>query len=202
MACSISQAQSTVPPEATPYLQVTSDASSGREGTQYWKGTLPDTFTTLGYYETWGKPVVEISGIPWMILTYDMISGDITHVDVGMTEVTYKVLIVDPNEPDDPDAQVHLAVDSYLDDSSYWKDRAMSIMGITGPIYVLAGAEGSEINMGVQSFSFKYFSVDGCPEKWTFNYTSDQMTGGIENLDPTVYFGRQSKTNAFHLYRQ
>jgi len=182
---------SSVPPEATPYLQVTPDASSGRVGTQYWKGTFPDSFYILWMIGPVNEiiigPAVEISGLPWMILTYDKISGDITSVDFGMTEVTYKMLD-----------------DRYLPGFEYPANLDASNLpeelGLTGPIWGLVSSytlAGDTINMGVQQFSFLWSNG----ERWTFNYTSDQMTGGVENLDPTTYLGRQSKTNAFHLYR-
>lgn len=185
MACSISQAQSTVPPEATPYLQVTSDASSGREGTQYWKGTLPDSFYLLGMNGPIHGPFVEFSGIPFMVLGYDMISGDVTSVDFGMSEVTYKIL--------DSSWSLSFEYPANSDASSLPRE-----LGLTGPVWRFVGSNtlNGLINMGVQQFSFRHGY-----EKWTFNYTSDQMTGGIENLDPNGYSGFQSKTNAFHLYR-
>jgi hypothetical protein len=190
MACSISQARSTnpvvqtssVPPEATPYLQVTSDASSGREGAQYWKGAIPDSYYML---DSHGVPIVEMSGIPWMMLTYDKISGDITSVFFGMSEVTYKILDdkYSAFEYSDPD----------VDAGTLPKE-----LGLTGWVWNEAAADGDQINMGVQQFSFVWFNC----ERWVFNYTTDQMTGGVTNLDTNLFTGRQSKTNAFHLYKQ
>ncbi|MFH1447021.1 MAG: hypothetical protein ABIG43_06400 [Chloroflexota bacterium] len=197
MACGISQAQSnpvvqtsSVPP--TLYLQVTSDASSGREGTQYWKGTLPDSFYLL---DSHGVPAIEISGISWMILTYDKISGDITSFDFGMSEVTYKILS-----------------DEYSSGFEYRANADASTfpreLGLTGPVWTEIGSDTlNGLNVGVQQFSFVLSNNVDC-ERWTFNYTSDQMTGGVENLNPTNldsncnFWNRQSKTNAFHLYRQ
>lgn len=193
MACSISQAQptnpvvqtSSVPPEATPYLQVTPDASSGRVGTQYWKGTFPDSFYLLGSQKV---PDIEISGISWMVLTYDKISGDVTSVEFGMSGLTWKLL---------PSPSIGVDYPEGFD----WppNDDAVTLpkeLGLTGPIWRLASSD--TINMGVQQFSFL---LSNC-ERWTFNYTSDQMTGGIGNLGPAMScFGRQSETNAFHLYK-
>ncbi len=201
MACSILQARpanpvaqtSSVPPEATPYLQVTPDARGGREGARYWKGALPDSFYLLNSH---GMPAIEISGISWMILTYDRVSGDITSFSFGMSEVTHKILS-----------------DEYSSDFQYLPNADASTypgeLGLTGPVWELVGSDTfNGLNAGVQQFSFVLSNNEAGCERWTFNYTSDQMTGGVVNLNPTNlddncnFWNRQSKTNAFHLYKQ
>jgi hypothetical protein len=200
MACSFLQARpanpvaqtSSVPPESTPYLQVTPDASGGGEGAQYWKGAFPDSFYWLNSH---GVPAIEISGMSWMILAYDKISGDITSFNFGMSEVTYKLLS-----------------DEYSSDFQYLPNADASTfpveLGLTGPVWELVGSDTlNGLNAGVQQFSFVLPNNESGCERWTFNYTSDQMTGGVENLDPTnpdncSFWNRQSKTNAFHLYKQ
>jgi hypothetical protein len=201
VSCGGSRAQTTnpvvqifsVPPENTPYLQVTPDVSSGSVGTQYWKGTFPDSFYLL---DSHGVPAIEISGISWMILTYDKVSGDIASFDFGMIEVTYKILS-----------------DEYSSDFEYLANDDASTypieLGLTGPVWILMSSDTlNGLNAGVQQFSFVFPNTGVACERWTFNYTSDQMTGGIENLhhpDPDgdcSFWNRQSKTNAFHLYKQ
>ncbi|MFH1446438.1 MAG: hypothetical protein ABIG43_03390 [Chloroflexota bacterium] len=118
-----------------------------------------------------------------MKLTYDKVSGDITSVFFGMYEVTYKVL--DNDYAFLPSVMETVTIDGSL----------LPELGITGPITVLACTTGAQINIGVQSFSFESSGVD----KWTFNYLTDLMTGGVDNLDTYMYLGKQSQTNAFHL---
>ncbi len=188
MACSISQARSTLATgsglqaQATPYLQVTSDARRGREGTQYWKSTLPGSF----YVRSWRGPIAEISGLPWMKLSYDMISGDITEVEFGMTELTYKFL--DAEFISHPELIPHILASSLPEE-----------FGMTDPIWGVVSS--STITNGVQQFSFL---SPGC-ERWVFNYTTDQMTGGVTPLDissdTSSCTGEQSKPDAFHLYK-
>ena len=189
-ASEILQAQSTspavqtssVPSEATPFLQVTTDASSGREGTQYWKGTFPDIFYQNDSQGT-GTLDIEISGISWMVLTYDKISGDITSVEFGMSEQTYKIL----------PSRIHDWKDGWHCPPN---DDAVNLpkeLGLTGPIWRWRSSDN--INMGVQQFSWE----NEC-ERWVFNYTSDLMTGTLINKGGSCCY--QSETNAFHLYKQ
>jgi len=184
MACSISQARSTsatgsgLQTQATTYLQVSSDVRRGRQGSQYWKGTLPGSF----YARSWRGPIAEISGLPWMMFSYDIISGDIASVDFGMTELTYKIL--------DDEFLSTFEFPANSDASSLPEE-----LGLTGPIWRLVGSQ--TITMGVKQFSFV---SPGC-ERWVFNYTTDQMTGGVTNLDTSGCSGEQSKPDAFHLYK-
>lgn len=170
--------------------------SSGAEGYQYWKGVMPNTYQEFNIL---GQPALQVTGIPFMVLTYDKISLDITDIEFGFSEVNQKVIPSDLALPPMP------TLDTTID----FQEK----LGLKSPIILLVpwnvqvpGGVGKSITNGVQEFSFEYPANGIGPsknvEKWKFAYTSWDMMGGVTNLDTTSFLGRQSETNAFKLQKK
>jgi hypothetical protein len=174
-------------------------AGGGAVGYQYWKGAMPNSYNVLNIY---GDPAIQVTGIPFMVLTYDKVTLEVTDLEFGFSEVTQKAI---PN-PNDFPGMAEPTVDANAID--FYKKLGLKssvILIVSWNVQVPGGVSKSIIN-GVQQFSFLH-PVNGIgpnknKEKWIFAYTSSDMMGGVTNLDTYGFSGRQSKTNAIKLYQQ
>lgn len=171
----------------------------GAEGYQYWKSNDNASYDLFNIY---GDKARRVTGKPFLVLTYDKISLEITDCEFGLSEVTQEA-ISNPNDfpaPPEPtldasaiDFHEKLGLNSPVDLCVSWN------------IDLPGGISKSEIINGVQQFSFLHpanaIGPGGNSEKWIFNYTSVSMTGGVTNLDTNNFTGRQSATNAFILHK-
>lgn len=172
---------------------------SGPVGYQYWKGDMPNSYYLLNIY---GERARQVTGKPFMVLTYDKTTLEITDVEFGLSEVT-QIALANPSDfpaPPEPTLDAN-NIDFY------------KVLDLKSPVDMLVGwsaqypgGEGRSINNGVQQFSFlgplfTFGPIRGtATESWTFTYTSSIMTGGVTNLDTTYYVGgTESETNAFNL---
>lgn len=176
-----------------------SNGTGGAEGYQYWKGDIPNSSYFLNIY---GERALKVTGKPFMVLTYDRISLEITDCQIGLSEVTQEAI---PNPSNFPEAP-YPTLDANM---IYFHEK----LDLKSPVALLVswnvnlpgGVSKSPITNGVQNFSFRSgYCVGGVgyTEEWRFNYTSDLMTGDVKNLDTTDYMGGESETNAFKLIKK
>jgi len=72
----------------------------GAEGYQYWKGDIPNSYYLLNIY---GERARKVTGKPFMVLTYDRISLEITDCEFGLSEVTQEAIPNPSNFPAPPE---------------------------------------------------------------------------------------------------
>ncbi len=170
--------------------------AGGAEAYQYWKNTTESSYYLLDSY---GKRVTKVTGKPFLVLTYNKVSLDITDCEFGLSEVT-QVQLAGGGVPEPTlDAE---SIDFYKK------------LGLKSPVDLIVswnvnlpeGINKSTIENGVQQFSFLHPANALGPgknsEKWVFNYTNETMTAGVTNVDTYYFFGRDSEINAFKLLKQ
>jgi hypothetical protein len=176
-------------------VQVTipSAPSGGAEGYQYWKSNDNASYYLLDFY---GEQTTKVTGKPFLVLTYDKITLDITDCEFGLSEVTQEIIadggIYEPTlDAGTIDFHEKLSLKSPVDLCVSWS------------INLPGGDNKSTIINGVQQFSFLHPANAIGPgknsEEWIFNYTNVTMTGGVTNVDTYYFLGRESGTNAFIL---
>jgi len=166
----------------------------GAEGYQYWKSNDNASYYLLDFD---GKQATKVTGKPFLVLTYDKISLEITDCEFGLSEVTQEIIAEGGIPEPTLDAEM---IDFH------------EKLGLKNPVDLcvswnvdLPGGVSKSIINGVQQFSFLHPANAIGPgknsEKWIFNYTSDTMTGGVTNVDTYYFLGRDSETNALILQK-
>lgn len=164
-----------------------SEGDSGAEAYQYWKSSFNASYDLLNFA---GTPATTVTGKPFLVLTYDRISLEITDCEFGLSEVTQKII-----------AEGGIYEPTLNAEMIYFHEK----LGLQSPVALCVSWGNKSIVNGVQQFSFLSSAVIGPAknsEKWIFNYTSGTMTGGVTNLDTYYFLGRQSETNAFKMVKQ
>lgn len=171
-----------------------SNGTGGADGYQYWESNDNASYYLLDFY---GNRATKVTGKPFLVLTYDKISLEITDCEFGLSEVTQELItstgIYEPTvDSSTIDFHQKLDLKSPVDLAVSWNVN-------------LPGGVNKSITNGVQQFSFLHPANAIGPgknsERWTFNYTNTSMTGGVTNLDNTDYSGRVSETNVFILQK-
>jgi hypothetical protein len=168
-------------------VQVTipSAPSGGAEGYQYWKSNDNASYYLLDFY---GEQTTRVTGKPFLVLTYDKITLDITDCEFGLSEVTQEIIA---------DGGIY---EPTLDAGTIdFHDK----LGLKSPVDLCVSWLSKSIVNGVQQFSFLHPANAIGPgknyENWIFNYTNITMTGGVTNVDTYYFLGRESGTNVFIL---
>lgn len=158
---------------------------NGAEGYQYWTGALPCSYYLLDFD---GNRALKVTGKPFLVLTYDKISLDITDCEFGLSEVT-QVGIIQGSGVIEPTFDA-ATIDFH------------EKLGLQGPVVRCVSWGSKSIVNGAQNFSFTANPAIGTgpnSEKWIFTYLSWTMSGGVTNRDTNYFSGRESETNAFSL---
>jgi hypothetical protein len=164
------------------------EGDSGAEAYQYWKNFTKSSYDLLKFD---GIHATTVTGKPFLVLTYNRISLEITDCEFGLSEVTQKIIADGGIYEPTLDAET---IDFH------------EKLGLQSPVDLCVSWGNKSIVNGVQQFSFLHPANAIGPgknsEKWIFNYTSGTMTGGVTNVDTYYFLGRQSETNAFKLVKQ
>lgn len=171
-----------------------SDGTGGTEAYQYWKSNDTASYYLLDYD---GNQATKVTGKPFLVLTYDKISLEITDCEFGLSGVTQELITQTGTYEPTLDS-------STIDFRQKLGLRSPVDLAVSWNVDVPGGVSKSIVN-GVQQFSFVYPANGIGPsknlEKWTFNYTNTSMTGGVTNIDINNYTGRSSGTNVFVLQK-
>lgn len=167
----------------------------GTVGYQYWKGDIPNSYYTLNFY---GERARKVTGKPFMVLTYDKITLQITDCEFGLSEVTQVAITNPSNSPAAPEPTLEAGSIDY-----------QTKLNLKSPVDLIVGWKSkSSINNGSlngsPTFSFNTGSSPGGVghnELWSFSNNNVSMWGDVKNIDTTYYLGRDSDSKAFSLLK-
>ncbi|HEX7608954.1 MAG TPA: zinc ribbon domain-containing protein [Candidatus Cryosericum sp.] len=169
------------------------ETPTGADNYEYWNSPTDSSYYLLNSSRV---PAVKVTGKPFMVLTRDRISLDITDCEFGLSEVTQE-----GGDEGFPEPTLNAEMIDFHEK-----------LGLKSPVDLIVswsldlpgGGNKTPIVNGVQQFSFLHPANAIGPgknsEKWLFNYTGAEMEGGVTIVgsNPSI----EPAANAFKLQQR